>query len=449
MNTVKIASKPLQCIVLIKLLDGTQQHALSEMLLTYVDSLNTHTPVIEYYKLLVNALVENIDEVFENWKKRVEVIDETETDFNLYDYLYRCAIKIYASATLELVCAQANNNKCYELFKDDIVLVEGVGPVLKSANPEFFDGEGEEDPKKQRKPRNNKLNSKAISSLEVSLKASVIGQDKAINKIISYVKLKEAGFVDFFSVLLVGKTGSGKTHSAKKLAEFYTGGRIFTIDCALATEGHEKSSLLGAPPGYVGHTGTSFLGEKAKVSNNWIILLDEIEKANDKTLDNLLNFIDTGKINDNSGNELDFSKSIFVMTSNQGIEYARKSHKIGWIQSNHLEIQTDEDVISGLEKRFKKEFLNRIDLLVVVNDLLRADIAKIVGIELSPYPVKQTPELIDFIVNNAFSEEYGARNIKRYIKEFIGVPVADTILSSGNKRKQYLITVEDGKLLVN
>lgn len=442
MDTIKIISKPLQSIVLIKLLAGKDQYDLSKKLVDYVNKLDSHTNVEEYYKMVVSELVENKDEIIKKWQNE----NDGEPELLLYEYLYKCVIKMYSSALLETVCQKANNTMLMTKFENDLAYVEGFGLVVKSANPEMFEeSDDEEAPAIKVEKR---LNIKDINKLQELLKASIIGQDKVISKLIDYVKLKEAGFVKFFSMLLIGKTGSGKTYSAQKLAEFYTQGRIFTIDCALATEGHEKSSLLGSPPGYIGHTGTSFLGEKAKISDNWVILIDEVEKANDKTLDNLLNFIDTGKITDNSGNDLDFSNSIFILTSNQGIEYQKKANKIGWNRGIELEAQPDEDVVANLEKRFKKEFLNRIDQIIVVNDLKQEDVHKIIKLELKPYPVNHSDDLINFISLKAFSTEYGARNVKRFIKEYVGVPIANAILSSTAKKKKFNLRVEDNKLAI-
>lgn len=440
MDTIKIISKPLQSIVLIRLLTGKEQYDLSEKLIDYINKLDAHTHVEEYYKIVVSELVENKDEIIKKWKSE----NEGEPELLLYEYLYKCVIKMYGSALLETVCQKANNNMLLAKFEDDLAFVEGIGLVLKSANPDMF-SEASGVPELKIDKR---LSIKDINELQKKLLGSIIGQDKVIDKLIDYVKLKEAGFVSFFSLLLIGKTGSGKTYTAQKLAEFYTQGRVFTIDCALATDGHEKSSLLGSPPGYIGHTGTSYLGEKAKVSDNWVILIDEVEKANDKTLDNLLNFIDTGRITDNNGHELDFSKSIFILTSNQGIEYQKKDSKIGWNRNKELEEQKDEDIISNLEKRFKKEFLNRIDQILVVNDLKQEDVEKIIKLELKPYPVVQTEELIKFISSKAYSAEYGARNVKRFIKEHVGVPIANAILSSSARKKKFNLRVEDNKLAI-
>ena len=442
-NTVKITSKPLQSIILIKLLNGVEQRELNSKLTSFVDSLTTHTNIVEFYKLIINELIVGSDEVIEKWKKDKDLDkdDWEQVNFNLYEYLYKCIIKIYHSTQLEAICLQLNNNKYISLYGDDIGFVEGVGPVLKSANPELF-----EDEPKSRKVKS--MTAKGIDSLRDRMKASIIGQDKAIDKVVSFVKLKEVGFIQFFSLLLIGKSGTGKTKTARVLAENYTQGRIITIDCSLATEGHEKSVFLGAPPGYAGHTGTSFLAEKAKISDNWVILLDEIEKANDKTLDNILNFIDTGIITDNNGNQLDFTKSMFILTSNQGIEYIKKGSRIGWNKNNTLELQSDQEVITGLEKRFKKEFLNRIDEIIVVNDLNKDNAKEIAKLELAPYPVQINDSLLDYIVSGSFSEEYGARNIKRFVKSSIGVPLAETILNDGSRKKKiYKPSILDSKVV--
>ena len=121
------------------------------------------------------------------------------------------------------------------------------------------------------------------------------------------------------NLFFIGKTGRGKTQLARKLGEKYSK-HFWVINCAEFTNGHEVSRLLGSPPGYIGHSESSLIKEKADQSNRWTIVFDEIEKAHPKLYNILLSLLDTGTLTDNSGNEIDLTDSIFIMTSNCGLK---------------------------------------------------------------------------------------------------------------------------------
>ncbi len=426
-STFKIPSKPLKCLILIKMINGSEQRKLLERIYKFLDSLDKSVSLGVYFKFLSEELIENLDDIFNHYSGLIKQELNDDTKKGIFTYLYKCITQLYAQYKVEIVCTASNNKNFYEQNKDDIVMLEGVGPVLKSAIPEFFEKD-EENIKKIPKLTLDKIN-----DLEKTLNKKIIGQKETISKFVNFIKLKESGLADFFSLLLVGKTGNGKTYTAETIANEYLNGRIIRIDCGTLTGGHEKSTFLGTPPGYVGFKPKSLLAEKADISNNWLILFDEIEKANSSFFDNLLGLMDTGKITDHTGNELDFTHSIFAFTSNEGMQYERKSEKVGFntvTGQSDIIPQTKDEIMKNIKSKFRMEFINRLDVVEVLNDLSKLDALNIAKKELKKYPIKVSNNLANFVVDNSFSEEFGARNIKRYIKSTIGVPLAEALLNN-------------------
>ena len=253
-----------------------------------------------------------------------------------------------------------------------------------------------------------------------------MGQDEAIKSVCNAVKLRAANFVKHVNLFFIGKTGRGKTQLARKLGEKFSP-NFWVINCAEYTNGHEVSKLLGSPPGYIGHSESSLIKEKADKSKRWTIVFDEIEKAHPKLYNILLSLLDTGRLTDNSGNEIDLTDSIFIMTSNCGLKDL-KTKTLGF--TSKVDSGGDnEEIMKSIEATFSPEFRGRVDEFVFFNDLTPKDIKEIAKIALSKYPIKPTPEIIDYVIDNGYSEEFGARDIQRVLKRLIGLPLADEILS--------------------
>jgi ATP-dependent Clp protease ATP-binding subunit ClpA len=269
-----------------------------------------------------------------------------------------------------------------------------------------------------------------IKNLEDYFKTQIIGQRPALDAIIKSLKLMASGLSGHSSFLFVGPTGVGKTQVGKLLGEKFSG-NFYKVNCAEYAGGHEYAKLIGSPPGYVGHTEKSLLAEKAEQSNQWVFLFDEIEKAHHKLYDFLLSLLDDGTCTDNMGQVLDFTESIFIFTSNQGIGDIKRNPVGYGRQPDITQEVTDNVIIASVKKHFSPEFLNRIDDLVVFNSLTKAEVRKIAKLQLVDLPIKPTKPLIDFIVDKGYSQEYGARNIARFIKNNITDKIADEIL---NKR---------------
>jgi ATP-dependent Clp protease ATP-binding subunit ClpA len=257
------------------------------------------------------------------------------------------------------------------------------------------------------------------------------------------------GFEKRANLFFVGRTGVGKTELAKLFGKKYCN-NFAKINCAEFSNGHEVAKLIGAPPGYMGSAQKSFFQEKAEVSNKWVFLFDEIEKAHDKLYNLLLGLLDDGTIVDSNGNSLDFTNSIFIFTSNQGVSEL-KSSSVGF-GSGSSQSATKEVLLNSLSKTFSPEFRNRIDEFVFFNDLTLDATREIVKMNLRKYPVQPSKDLIDYIVDKAYSVEYGVRELNRFLRNNVALPVANLMLA--NKYPQdgtakYSFTVQDSKLVVS
>ena len=290
-----------------------------------------------------------------------------------------------------------------------------------------------------------------VEKLERYLKRNLVGQDQAIDRIMRHLKVIVTGLTERASFFFLGPTGVGKTQLVKLLAAKYGAGLI-KINCGEYSKSHEYAKLIGSPPGFIGHSETSFLGDKAKISSKWVFLFDEIEKADEKLFDLLLSPLDDGTIDDSSKKTLNFKDSLFFFTSNNGLAehmgkvvpgFGKSGQRVGYEEIK-------ESLQDDLKKKFKPEFLNRINEVILFNALTPENAAKIARINLKEYPIKVTKELVDKIVDESFSEEYGAREIHRYISSEIAPSVADSILDNNLPRKgtYYHVKVVDGKFEV-
>ena len=290
-----------------------------------------------------------------------------------------------------------------------------------------------------------------INKLERHLKRRIIGQDEACEKIMNAIKLIVAGLDKFSTFFFIGPTGVGKTKLAKSLGEKYSG-NFFKVNCGEYASAHDYSKLIGAPPGYVGHTDKSILAEKAEKSNMWVFLFDEIEKAHHKFYDFLLSLLDDGTCTDNMGVTLDFSESIFIFTSNHGMQEAKVGNKlVGFDSSRVVYSDSKDQLLDSIKSNFTPEFLNRVDHLIFFNQLNDSQLRKIVNLELATLPIKKSKGLLDYIISNSNSEEYGARNIAKFIKNNVSIKIAEAILDKSvpTKGDLYSFKVKDENLYIS
>jgi ATP-dependent Clp protease ATP-binding subunit ClpA len=354
---------------------------------------------------------------------------------NILASVYNSVCEIYPLLRVELVCGDFNG---FPLAGDYPIAME---------DSEFEEKlEKEVKPKKSSKKEYEFKTMDDIEELRKFLSKNIIGQQEAVDVVCDTLALKAVNFSKTVSLFFIGKTGRGKTELARLLGQKYSG-NYRVINCSEYSNGHEVNRLLGSPPGYVGYSGGSLMKELAAKSSKWIILFDEIEKAHDKFFNFLLSLTETGKCEDNSGNTIDLSDSIFVFTSNCGMKDLRANSTNFHFTSN---LNVDRlEIMKSVEQQFSPEFRNRIDEFVFFNDLTPEDAKKIAELRLKDLPLKKTPELISFVVKNGFSEEFGARGLGRFIKKSVALPLAKAILSGKTPTNSYYeVIVNNSKVEV-
>jgi len=357
--------------------------------------------------------------------------------------VYDCIVDIYLPFRIEYVCSTINNKLKNDSPQGDTPPeVNDMLDDLERAMASLTKG-------KKVPSATHPKTLKELQSLETSLKKGVIGQDEAIETLIKKSKLISVGFEKRGAFFFIGRTGVGKTELAKQFGQkFY--GNFAKINCSEFGNGHEVSKLIGAPPGYVGSNQKSFFAEKAEKGNRWVFLFDEIEKAHEKLYNLLLSLLDDGTITDSQGVQLDFSRSIFLFTSNQGVRDLKT--KTLSFKHNQNEDADKETLRDSLDRMFSPEFRNRIDEFIYFNDLTVEDAKKIAKLNLKEYPVVINDNLLDHIVSNCYSVEYGVRELKRFIKNNVALPIAESILNSPvppSKGDKYQVSIKDGKLVVD
>ena len=426
-NSIKAFSSELNSVIHVKRLTERQFKMTFDKLTRLVRGTKSgEFDFVKYVKIVVtNALTSDERKTFvsrmEEAQKVKDAVKDPLLEYKLLGAYYTAVIEYYPELRIEYVCYEIN-----EVLPESFLLES----LIK-------DSKEDEEFKKKLEQKTSKKKSKGsdqtlstisqIQDLGKFLKRNIIGQDEAIKAVSDAIKLKAAEFSKQMNLFFIGKTGRGKTQLARKLGEKYSN-NFWVINCAEFTNGHEVSRLLGSPPGYIGHTESSLVKEKADKSNRWTIVFDEIEKAHPKLYNILLSLLDTGTITDNSGNEIDLTDSIFIMTSNCGLKDL-KTKTVGFTEERNS-TGDQEEIMKSIEATFSPEFRGRVDEFVFFNDLNDGDVKKIAKLALSKYPIKATPEIIDYIIRHGYSEEFGARDIQRVIKRHVGLPLADEILSN-------------------
>lgn len=294
-----------------------------------------------------------------------------------------------------------------------------------------------------------------ILHLAEQMMKRVIGQDEAITSISDTIIRSRAGLKDpnrpIGSFIFLGPTGVGKTYLTKTLAFnlFDDESNIIRIDMSEYMDKFSTTRLIGAPPGYVGYEEGGQLTEAVRRKPYSVILFDEIEKAHPDVFNILLQLLDDGRLTDGKGKVVDFKNTIIIMTSNIGSEII--------LEDPQVSESTKEAVLNEMKHRFKPEFLNRIDDIIVFKALGKESVKNIISLILDEIndklkeqyiKIEFTDKALDYIVNEAYDPAYGARPLKRFVQKDIETNLSKMILSNEVPENSTVVLDSDGEKLI-
>jgi len=375
------------------------------------------------------------NQIIENEKKIEEVKDLKQKAVKAQDYLEARKLKDEEERLQrELQVAQEEWDKNVK-EKKETVTEENVAEVVSmmSGVPVTKVGKNELD---------------KLAQMDGKLNGKVIGQEDAVKKVVKAIQRNRAGLKDpnrpIGTFIFLGTTGVGKTELAKVMARelFDSDEALIRIDMSEYMEKFAVSRLVGAPPGYVGYEEGGQLTEAVRRKPYAVVLLDEIEKAHPDVFNILLQILDEGHVTDSLGRKIDFRNTIIILTSNIGTRDLKDfGDGVGFgtsAKKTTSDARARSTIESALKKAFSPEFLNRIDDIVIFNNLEQSDIRKIIDLELSKlygrleklgYTVELTDEAKDFISEKGWDKDFGARPLKRAIQKYIEDLLAEMLVN--------------------
>ena len=410
-----------------------------EISLNRLNEINDTISKLKEEENILRIKWENEKNINDKIKSKKEELDKAKFKLSTYENNYdlenaaKYAHGIIPNLEKELSLLQLNNSS--DILSDTVDEEDIANIISKWTNIPISKLVGSE--------RDKLLN------LESNMKKKVLGQDNAIKLVTEAIIRARSGIKDptkpIGSFIFLGPTGVGKTEVAKTLAYelFDDEKHMIRFDMSEYMESHSVAKLIGSPPGYVGYDEAGQLTEKVRRNPYSIILFDEIEKAHKDVLNILLQILDDGRITDNHGKLVDFKNTIIIMTSNVGSELILDG-KI-------------EQVQEELKYYFKPEFLNRIDDIITFNfltkDIVRGIVEKsIKEVEdrLSNIKINITDNCINYIIDNSYDVNYGARPIKRYVQRNIETLIANNIIQDKiSPNSSILIDVNNNKFILN
>ena len=306
--------------------------------------------------------------------------------------------------------------------------------------------------------------SQRLLDLEQTLHHRVIGQASAVKAVSDAIRRARAGLKDpnrpVGSFIFVGPTGVGKTELTKALAETVFGNEnnLIRVDMSEYMEKHSVSKLVGAPPGYVGFDEAGQLTEKVRRKPYSVVLFDEIEKAHPDVFNIMLQILDDGRLTDSKGRVVSFKNAIIIMTSNVGATEVARVNTLGFAGNKQAEYdRTCDRYMDALKEKFRPEFLNRIDDIIVFNKLTKEDTASIAELLLSSLrkrlsvlgvTLEITPSAMDLITDKGYDENYGARPLKRVLQRYIEDALSERILrGSLSENSTVKVDAKDGEFI--
>lgn len=300
-----------------------------------------------------------------------------------------------------------------------------------------------------------------LLALKSILQSNVIGQDKAIEKVVRAIQRNRIGLKDpqkpIGTFLFLGPTGVGKTYLAKKIAEemFSAKDSLIRVDMSEFMEKYSVSRLIGAPPGYVGYDEGGQLTERVRRHPYSVVLFDEIEKAHPDVFNLMLQIFDEGHLTDSLGRKVSFKNTIIILTSNVGSRQLKEfGTGIGFASRTDAEINevAQSVILKALQKTFAPEFLNRIDDIINFAQLGKEDIRKIVDLELRGvisrlnllgYDIELTEAARDFLGQKGYDRQYGARPLKRAVQQYVEDILCEELLAHQGESDICLVIDKD------
>lgn len=306
-----------------------------------------------------------------------------------------------------------------------------------------------------------------LINLENILHERIIGQNEAIESVSKAIRRARVGLKDskrpIGSFLFLGPTGVGKTETCKALAEtmFNSEDAIIRLDMSEYMEAHAVSKLIGSPPGYIGHEEGGQLTEQVRRKPYSVVLFDEIEKAHPDVFNILLQILEDGRLTDSHGKTVSFRNTIIILTSNCGVEELTNNRKqLGFNASNEEEVDEENEreiLMNSLKKKFRPEFLNRIDVITIFHKLSKTDLAQIASIMINNLnkrlreknlDIKLTENAVNYLIENGSNAQYGARPLRRLIEQKIEDKIANDLLSEEIKEgNKIIVDCENNELV--
>ena len=400
----------------------------------YIKNMKVPSEIVDYEK--------NIEEIKEAKQKAVKAQDYLEAR-KLKDEEERMQI--------ELNLAQETWDKNVK-EKKELVTEESVAEVVSmmSGIPVTKVGKNELD---------------KLAQMDTMLNGKVIGQEDAVKKVVKAIQRNRAGLKDpnrpIGTFIFLGTTGVGKTELAKVMARelFDSDEALIRIDMSEYMEKFAISRLVGAPPGYVGYEEGGQLTEAVRRKPYAVVLLDEIEKAHPDVFNILLQILDEGFVTDSLGRKIDFRNTIIILTSNIGTRDLKDfGDGVGFgttAKKSNTDARARSTIENALKKAFAPEFLNRIDDIVIFNNLEKEHISRIIDLELNKlylrleklnYKVELTDEAKDFIAEKGWDKDFGARPLKRAIQKYIEDLLAEMLVNKQlSEGETVVIKLNEGK----
>lgn len=386
-----------------------------------------------------NVSLIEFDSLKEELKKVQEEKESAISADSISEYQKAADLKVRECKLIEQINEIECKNKALEITIDDVAQVIEAWtkiPVQKLTE----------------------LEAKKLLNLEERLHHRIIGQKQAVTSVAKAIRRNRADFKKKkrpTSFIFVGPTGVGKTELVKALAIelFESEEALIRLDMSEYMEKHTVSKMIGAPPGYVGYDDGGQLTEKVRRKPYSVILMDEIEKAHPDVFNMLLQILEDGRVTDSHGRMVSFENTVIIMTSNAGTSL--KAHGIGFANDNFIALENK--VKEVLKEIFRPEFLNRLDEIIVFNELDKGELKQIVNLMLKEVieevehkgiKIEMTDAVQDYILKIGYDQKYGARPLRRTIQKYIEDELTDRYLKGEYKEGSTIVIDADSNGLI-